>query len=872
MRRGAILLCLWVTGQAGVFAFRQPDLAGAPLGPYDVRTQVPTSAPAEVRAEVRKGLAQLAGPRLSAVQIRFHPATGRPHNLFSLQERLSGPSSRSAETIARDFLASHQSLFSLAQDEIAEARVVDQYVHPDGQSRHLVFQQRCANLDVFQARLSFAVDAQGRVIQVAGDYYPGLKLTGAVRLSALEAVQWAAAYCDHGQPRGGPVLPKSSLKLAVLSTEQGVDRRTQFASGPFRDPVTAHLVVMAVGSEGIPAWEMTLHLNALECHHVLVDARNGSLLYRTNLYKFAQPAGLVFTEHPDAGPRQTVSFAGDPIASPAGWCDATSTTQGNNVVAREDLDGDNGTPGLAPFAADQRFLFPFTNGWADQHTTSSAVADAMAVVTNVFYFCNWYHDYLYALGFNENSGNFQQDNFGRGGQGRDPVHADAMDGGGPNMANFLTLPDGDPAGPYGGHSRLQISPFRPQPPLYSLYRDGDLDGDIVLHELTHGMTARMVGGPSNVLALDTLQAAAMAEGWSDFFPCSVFNDPVVGEYVTGNRTRGVRHGAYNAHPWTFGWVGNTYDITTQTLPAGGPFTTLYLPEEHNDGEIWAAALWALRTEIASPRTTDFLVVEALRYTPIHPTMLDARDAILLADALKIQGKYRTAIWRAFARRGMGWSAETEAGTKAALVFQAFDWPPPLGGSFTTATVVFSDNVETSRAGWVVRHSTSAASVAFHVTRHRSASAIRSWYFGEEGAWNYDTGFREWSTLETPPIALAAGSGYLLEFKHRRSGEDAIRWDAAPFYFDVAIIYVHPAGTNEYHQVGFAFRNTSGWETCHIDLSRFAGRTVRIGFYFDTWDQYNNAFEGWYIDDVRVLQTRTVNTPPTAARPWWAGYR
>lgn len=872
MQRGAVLLCLLLLGQPSVFAFRHPDLAGAPLGPYDVRTQVAVSAPAGLRPDVQKGLAQLAGPLPSTVQVRFHPATGRPRNLFSLQGRLSDSSPKSPDAIAKDFLISHQSLFGLTQDEIAEARTADQYLHPDGKTRHLVLQQRCAKLDVFQARVSFAVDEQGRVIQVAGDYYPALKMTGAIRLTALEAIRWAAAYCDRNQPRGGPVLPKASLNPAVLSTEQDADRRTLFAPGSFRDPVSAHLVIMAVGNEGVPAWEMTLHLNSQECYRVLVDASNGSLLYRANLYKFALPAGLVFTENPDAASRQTVSFAGDPFASPAGWCDATSTTQGNNVVAREDFDGDNNTAGLQPFAADQRFIFPFANRWAVQHTTASAALDVTPVVTNVFYFCNWFHDYSYGLGFNEVSGNFQQDNSGRGGQGRDPVYADAMDGYGFNNASFLTLPDGDPSGPYGGHSRLQINLFRPQPPLYPLYRDGDLDGDIVLHELTHGMTARMVGGPSNVLGLDTLQATAMAEGWSDFFPCSIFGDPVVGEYVTGNRTRGARHAAYDAHPWTFGWVGNTFEITTQTLPPGGPFTSLFLPEEHSDGEIWAAALWALRTEIASPRTAEFLVVEALRYTPIHPTMLDGRDAILLADALKFQGMHRAAIWRAFARRGMGWSAETEAGSKATLVFQAFDWPPSLGGSFTTGTVVFSDNMETSRAGWVVRHSPSSAGVAFHVSRHRYASATRSWYFGQEGTWNYDTGSREWSTLETPPIALAAGSGYRLEFKHRRSAEDAIRWDVEPFYFDPAIIYVHPAGTNEYYQVGFAFRNTNGWETRCIDLSRFAGRTIRIGFYFDTWDQYNNAFEGWYIDDVRVVQTRTTNTPPSAARPSWAAYR
>jgi hypothetical protein len=46
------------------------------------------------------------------------------------------------------------------------------------------------------------------------------------------------------------------------------------------------------------------------------------------------------------------------------------------------------------------------------------------------------HDQLYDLGFTEEAGNFQNDNFGRGGLGNDAVQADAQDGSGVNNANF----------------------------------------------------------------------------------------------------------------------------------------------------------------------------------------------------------------------------------------------------------------------------------------------------------------------------------------------------------------------------------------------------------------------------------------------------
>ena len=52
------------------------------------------------------------------------------------------------------------------------------------------------------------------------------------------------------------------------------------------------------------------------------------------------------------------------------------------------------------------------------------------------------HDLSYQYGFDEVSGNFQQNNLGRGGKGYDFVFADAQDGSGFDNANFGTPPDG----------------------------------------------------------------------------------------------------------------------------------------------------------------------------------------------------------------------------------------------------------------------------------------------------------------------------------------------------------------------------------------------------------------------------------------------
>ena len=63
----------------------------------------------------------------------------------------------------------------------------------------------------------------------------------------------------------------------------------------------------------------------------------------------------------------------------------------------------------------------------------------MAAVTNLFYLNNVIHDKLYRHGFNEAAGNFQTNNFGKGGAGNHPVNAEAQDGGGTDRITDFDL-------------------------------------------------------------------------------------------------------------------------------------------------------------------------------------------------------------------------------------------------------------------------------------------------------------------------------------------------------------------------------------------------------------------------------------------------
>src|SRR6185436_17832658 len=73
-----------------------------------------------------------------------------------------------------------------------------------------------------------------------------------------------------------------------------------------------------------------------------------------------------------------------------------------------------------------------------------------ATTTNLFYTNNMIHDLAHHYGFDEASGNFQVNNYGRGGTGGDYVRAEAADDNGTNNANFST-PVND-----GGTPRMQM--------------------------------------------------------------------------------------------------------------------------------------------------------------------------------------------------------------------------------------------------------------------------------------------------------------------------------------------------------------------------------------------------------------------------------
>jgi hypothetical protein len=170
----------------------------------------------------------------------------------------------------------------------------------------------------------------------------------------------------------------------------------------------------------------------------------------------------------------------------------------------------------------------------------------------------------------------------------------------------------------------------------------------------------------------------MGEGWSDFYA----QDYLVAQGLIPDkpgRSGDLRAGRYE----------NFTDVRTQPLdcavgaskricPAkqggkagSGGYTygdygrILGQPEVHADGEIWAQALWDLRAAMIKRfgaakgiERTELLVTNGLRLTRAQPDFLDARNAILQADAAAKGFDAKKTIWAVFAHRGMGSNART----------------------------------------------------------------------------------------------------------------------------------------------------------------------------------------------------------------------
>jgi uncharacterized repeat protein (TIGR01451 family) len=340
-------------------------------------------------------------------------------------------------------------------------------------------QQQVDGIPVHNAMMTVVVDPQGQVMHTNELFVYGIeRMLGALSpaISAENALQRAASHLG---------LPVGTIR--VLEPASGPSQKGKLSPADISfDPIPFSLVLEQTSSSAVTlTWELVIKtLDTKHWWQIRVNAITGEVtskhdwittcrwdgdrghahnatcdterIGRNPLLTSAAyaPSPLlpgssyrVFEEpkrSPYDGARTLVNtpWMMNPNASPFGWHDTNGApggeftiTRGNNVLASEDRDADN-IPGFSPDGG-AGLDFDFALDLTQQPVTYQAAA-----ITNLFYWNNFLHDVLYAYGFDEQSGNFQENNYGNGGAGNDYVIADAQDGSGTNNANFGTPPDG----------------------------------------------------------------------------------------------------------------------------------------------------------------------------------------------------------------------------------------------------------------------------------------------------------------------------------------------------------------------------------------------------------------------------------------------
>jgi len=582
---------------------------------------------------------------------------------------------------------------------------------------HVYYTQTLNGIEINGTQSSIHIFPNGQVLKSNNHFVKDVAQKAAgrttVSINAVQAVQAAANYFGYSISEG----------LNILQQKGTVNKETLLSRGGISlSDIPAKLVYQITQDNKLAlAWDLSIEEKAQQnWWSVRVDANSGTVLdqvnwmsscnfehdhsihetldYNKNLYDIPNYCELieernnesiavipnsyeVFAppiESPYYGARTIETLPANPTASPFGWHDTDgiagaeyTVTRGNNTNSYED--GDN--PGFQP---DGGATLDFTGYPFDQNYTAGTQYES-AAITNLFYWNNIIHDVMYIYGFDEASGNFQENNYGNGGAGSDSVNSEAQDGSGTCNANFGTPPDGSN-------------------PTMQMYvcgnKDGDFDNLVIFHEYGHGISNRLTGGPNNSGCLGNQEQ--MGEGWSDWYGAVMTIEP--GD--TGTDPRGVGTYLFGQGPGGAGIRPFPYSTDVAVNPQTyDDIKTAAVP--HGVGSVWATTIWEMTWALIDEHGWDAdifnftgdpnldagnvmamaLVTEGMKLQPCSPGFVDGRDAIFAADVALYGGINECILWDAFAKRGLGVSADQGSSGSRSDGTEAFDTPSQLA-SFT----------------------------------------------------------------------------------------------------------------------------------------------------------------------------------------------
>ena len=641
---------------------------------------------------------------------------------------LTPPNEARRADILKNFVRQNSLLFGIGETQLSQLKLFADYTNPNGVLSFVHYEQRIGEIPVFQGEIKAGFTKRGEIVRIINNLAPHLEtenLSGDFG-DAVSAVRNAASHINR------------QINEADLKQISADNLKSTFERGQFADQTIAEKFYFPVATGAArPAWRVLFWTNA-EAFYVIVDAQNGTLLWRKNITEWQTQASTFnvygnstsllktadspspFTPgciaptgcaQPPQIPRTSFTLIGNEPPynfNNNGWIpDGENRTVGNAAEAGIDRDGTNGIDpnGWAFGNPTRNFVYTYNPAPGNPAPGEEPLPPVQTYppsqyqqgsITHAFYAINRWHDETYLLGFNEASRNFQTDNFNRGGTGNDSISVEIQDSSGTNGANFSTTAD-------GGRGRLQMYIWSGPAPD----RDGALDSQIFIHEATHGLSNRLHG---NASGLGTNMARGMGEGWSDFYALALLSEPgdarlsnhAVGGYITyqvtptyeSNYYYGLRRypvavwdftGANGCrhNPLTFADIDSTqYNVGNACFP-NGMFGSTTVDQVHNLGETWAVTLWEVRDKLiqrhgpaeGNRRALQY-ITDGMKLAPLNPTFLQERDAILTSAQINDANDVAP-MWTGFAIRGLGTGATIQnigSGANNTRVTESFATP------------------------------------------------------------------------------------------------------------------------------------------------------------------------------------------------------
>ena len=397
--------------------------------------------------------------------------------LFTLALGVQAQSQTKLDASMR-YVEQHAAAWGLTSADHSAPVVSDMYTDSKTGLTYVYLQQTVDGIPVANAVTSFVVSKEGTVHNVGHNFVPNAKakvVQEGQAVSTSQAISYAADAL--GVKAGTITSPRSQGGAAVYADLDFVHNDVK---------VTQQYAL--VDDQLIKVWDMSLDVKgSADYWNAKISVADGTLVAKQNYTIYCQHEHGKFAKHKSCGAtahvvkQEAVSVAaanaalsmgatynafsfpvespihgersvfGEDIygaASPFGWHDIDgdgeadyTITRGNNVHAYADRESTDFSSDDEPDGG-MDLTFDFSYDLANE---ADDMADAS--ITNLFAANNQLHDITHILGFNEAAGAFQQNNFGNGGSGGDPVIAQGYDGidlSTPNLnnANFSTPADG----------------------------------------------------------------------------------------------------------------------------------------------------------------------------------------------------------------------------------------------------------------------------------------------------------------------------------------------------------------------------------------------------------------------------------------------